>query len=216
MNLRYDLIVFDWDGTLMDSEAKIERCLSAAAQDVGVAAPRAGAIRHVPVLGFEEIVQSLYGGEDSHVRTQLAHHFRLHFLHLDKMEVNLFPDVEQGLVELVDKGHLLAVATGNARQGLAGMLAQTGLQRLFAATRCSDEAPAKPDPQMLVDILTETGIGRQRAVMVGDTVADLDMAHNAGIDCVAVSYGMHTREQLLAHQPIACLESFAKVCQWLR
>jgi len=77
MNLRYDLIVFDWDGTLMDSEAKIERCLSAAAQDVGVAAPRAGTIRHVPVLGFEEIVQSLYGREDVHVRTQLAHHFRL-------------------------------------------------------------------------------------------------------------------------------------------
>ncbi|GMQ89955.1 MAG: HAD-IA family hydrolase [Gammaproteobacteria bacterium] len=216
MKLRYDLIVFDWDGTLMDSEVKIERCLSKAAREVGVDAPPVGAIRHVPVLGFEEIVRSLFPHESAQQRMQLAHHFRLHFLHLDETGIDLFPGVEEGLEDLVSRGYVLAVATANGRQGLSGMLARTGLERHFRVTRCADEARAKPHPQMLEDILAEIGIARQRALMVGDTVADLRMARMAGVDGLAVSYGMHAREQLLAHQPVACVESFSEVCQWLR
>jgi phosphoglycolate phosphatase len=212
----YDLIVFDWDGTLMDSEAKIVRCLQAAARDLGLADPGRAAIRHIIGLGLEEAMRALFPGLERARVSRLAERYRDHFLHLDDTAMPLFPGVTEGLAQLEAGGYRLAVATGKSRRGLERVLAETGTAGLFCATRCADEAGSKPDPRMLEDILELTGIESPRALMVGDTVYDLEMARHAGMAALAVSYGAHRREQLLQEQPLACLDSFPAVCAWLQ
>ncbi len=215
MNRRYDLIVFDWDGTLMDSERKIVRCMSAAAADLGLNDPGTNAIRHIIGLGLDEAMQELFPAADATLRTSLTQRYREHFLSLDQTQMTLFPGVADGLEKLAHDGFLLAVATGKARRGLDKVLDETGTRRFFSATRCADEAFSKPHPKMLEDILDQTGVERERVLMVGDTVYDMQMARNAGVPGLAVSYGVHAREQLLECQPLACVDSFVEVCAWL-
>ncbi len=215
MIARYDLIVFDWDGTLMDSERKIVRCMSAAAADVGIADPGADAIRQIIGLGLDEAMEQLYPQAPAALRKRLVERYREHFLELDQTEMLLFPGVEEGLAGLSQNGFLLAVATGKARRGLNRVLEETGTARYFAATRCADEAFSKPHPQMLDDILEQTGVPRDRALMVGDTTYDMLMARNAGVGALAVSYGVHSRRQLLECEPLGCVDSFAAVCGWI-
>lgn len=215
MTRRYDLIVFDWDGTLMDSERKIVRCMSAAAIDLGLADPGTDAIRHIIGLGLDEAMQQLFPGADPALRARLTERYREHFLSLDQTSMTLFPGVADGLENLSRDGFLLAVATGKARRGLNKVLDETGTRRFFSATRCADEAFSKPHPKMLEDILDQTGVVRERVLMVGDTVYDMQMARNAGVPGLAVSYGVHAREQLLECQPLACVDSFPEVCAWV-
>lgn len=212
----HELIVFDWDGTLMDSIAKIVRCFSAAAAEVGVPPPDEAATRHVIGLGLNEAVMQLLPGADNATRTQVVERYRQHFLHLDQTEMPLFPGVREGLERLVAKGFLLAVATGKARRGLDRVLCDTGMAHLFHVTRCADEAYSKPHPRMLEDILEHTGIPTERALMVGDTTYDMLMARQAGLDSLAVTYGVHGRELLMEHGPLACLDSFNEVYTWLQ
>ena len=215
MKPHYDLIVFDWDGTLMDSVAKIVRCFENALADAGAPSPGAGAIRQVIGLGLAEAVAELLPATGSALRAMVAERYRAHFLHLDTTAMPLFASVREGLEELARRGHLLAVATGKARRGLDRVLRETGTAHLFAATRCADEAYSKPHPRMLEDILDQTGVTPARTLMVGDTTYDLQMARAAGMDGLAVSYGVHERAQLLEHAPIACLDSFREVQSWL-
>jgi phosphoglycolate phosphatase len=215
MNTPLDLIVFDWDGTLMDSEAKIVRCVQAAAADIGVSDPGPAAIRRIIGLGLSEAIGTLFPNESPTRRLQLIEHYRVHFLERDDTAMPLFPGVIEGLAGLAGRGYLLAVATGKSRRGLDRVLDQTGTGALFAATRCADEAFSKPHPQMLDDILDATGIERARALMVGDTVYDMQMAQNAGVAGLGVSYGVHARGELLAHGALACLDSFSAVCAWV-
>ncbi len=215
MNARYDLIVFDWDGTLMDSERKIVRCMSAAAADLGIADPGADAIRQIIGLGLDEAMEQLFPQAPSALRQSLTQRYREHFLGLDQTDMPLFAGVEEGLPRLAQEGFLLAVATGKARRGLDRVLDQTGTRRYFAATRCADESFSKPHPKMLEDILEQTGVSRDRALMVGDTTYDMLMARNAGVPALAVSYGVHTRAQLLECTPLGCVDSFSEVCQWI-
>lgn len=212
----YELIVFDWDGTLMDSVAKIVNCFEGALCDAGAPSPGEAAIRQIIGLGLAEAVAVLLPGAAAALRTQVAERYREHFLHLDSTGTALFPGVREGLEELARRGHLLAVATGKARRGLDRVLHETGTAGLFVATRCADEAYSKPHPRMLEDILDRTGFTAERALMVGDTEYDLQMARAAAVDGLAVSYGVHTRDQLLAHGARACVDSFAEVCAWLR
>lgn len=215
MNRQYDLIVFDWDGTLMDSEAKIVRCMQAAAADVGIADPGADAIRNIIGLGLGEAMQSLFPAEPAAGHARLVERYRVHFLELDSTDMPLFPGVAEGLARLNDQGYLLAIATGKARRGLNRVLDETGMRHLFASSRCADEAFSKPHPKMLEDILDETGIEAGRALMVGDTVYDMQMARNAQVAGLAVSYGVHARERLLECGALACLDSFPDVCEWV-
>jgi phosphoglycolate phosphatase len=141
--------------------------------------------------------------------------YREHFLHQDRTDMPLFPGVRAGLADLAQRGYLLAVATGKARRGLQRVLAETGLEELFVVSRCADETFSKPHPQMLIDILDFTGVEAQAALMVGDTVYDMQMARSARVDGLAVSYGVHDRQRLLEHAPVACLDSFHEVYQWL-
>jgi phosphoglycolate phosphatase len=211
----YQLIVFDWDGTLMDSAGKIVRCFESAVGDVGLPSPGAAAIRNIIGLGLSEAVASLLPQCDPEAQSRVVARYREHFLHLDQTEMPLFPGVRDGLASLAQRGYLLAVATGKARRGLSRVLRETGLEHLFVASRCADESFSKPHPQMLLDILEETGVVPAAALMVGDTVYDMQMARNARVDGLAVSYGVHERERLLAHGPVACLDSFPEVHGWL-
>jgi phosphoglycolate phosphatase len=216
MNRQFDLIVFDWDGTLMDSEAKIVRCMQAAAADVGIPDPGTEAIRDIIGLGLNEAMQVLFPEQASVRRDALVERYRQHFLELDNTDMPLFPGVPQGLTQLAEQGYLLAIATGKARRGLNRVLDETGMRHLFVSSRCADEAFSKPHPKMLEDILDETGIDTGRALMVGDTVYDMEMARNAKIAGLAVSYGVHARDRLLGCGALACLDSFPEVCAWVK
>lgn len=215
MTDRFELIVFDWDGTLMDSAAKIVNCFRMALTDVGLPPVPEAAIRHVIGLGLTEAVDALIPHADRATVTRVVERYREHFLHLDATSMPLFPGVIEGLERLSRAGLRLAVATGKARRGLKRVLDDSAIGHLFCATRCADEAVSKPHPRMLHDILAVTGVAPERALMVGDTSYDLLMAQAAGMSSLAVSYGVHAREHLLQHGPLACLDSFIDVCRWL-
>lgn len=215
MTRAYDLIVFDWDGTLMDSAAKIVHCFQRAIADAGAPDPGEAAVRHIIGLGLSEAVEALLPTERAVVRAQVVDRYRAHFLQLDTSESELFPGVQAGLENLAQRGYLLAVATGKSRRGLDRVLQQTALGELFVVTRCADESFSKPHPQMLHDILDRTGTDAGRALMVGDTVYDLEMARNASVDALAVTYGVHDAELLRRYAPAACLDSFPEVHRWL-
>jgi len=216
MNRQFDLIIFDWDGTLMDSEAKIVRCMQAAAVDVGIPDPGTAAIRDIIGLGLNEAMQVLFPEQAPVRRAELVERYRRHFLELDATDMPLFPGVPQGLTQLTQQGYLLAIATGKARRGLNRVLDDTGMSHLFVSSRCADEAFSKPHPKMLEDILDDTGVDAGRALMVGDTVYDMEMACNAKVAGLAVSYGVHARERLLDCGALACLNSFPEVCAWVK
>jgi phosphoglycolate phosphatase len=215
MNRRYELVILDWDGTLMDSAGKIVQCFRSAAADIGVADPGEAAIRNIIGLALDEAMDALLPGEDEATRQRMVTRYRDYFLGLDRTASPLFPGVAEGLRDLVARGFLLAIATGKARRGLDRALGETDLAPLFSASRCADETFSKPHPQMLLDILDRTGVSVDRAIMVGDTVYDLEMARNAGMDSLAVSYGVHERERLLAQAPKAVVDSFDEVRSWL-
>jgi len=198
----------------MDSAAKIIRCFQAAAIDAGLEPPPDASIRNIIGLGLKEALDLVLPGVDTDKREQVVHHYRRHFIHVDQTETALFPGVAQGLERLAAQGFQLAVATGKARRGLDRVLRDTSTSRYFSVTRCADESFSKPHPQMLHDILEYTGVDPDKAVMVGDTTYDLQMAQAARMPSVAVSYGAHERERLLQHQPLGCFDSFAEVCQW--
>jgi phosphoglycolate phosphatase len=211
---RFDLIVFDWDGTLMDSEAKIVRCMQAAAVDAGIPDPGVAAIRDIIGLGLSQALQVLFPEQTPAQTALLVQHYRRHFVEFDTTATPLFPGVVEGLMQLQEQGHLLAVATGKARRGLDRVLDDTGLRPLFVASRCADETQSKPHPQMLEEILNETGVTPDHALMVGDTVYDMEMARHAKVAGLAVSYGVHARDRLLACGARACVDSFPEVRAW--
>lgn len=216
MTRRFQLVVFDWDGTLMDSEAKIVNCMQAAARDAGIADPGAAAIRHIIGLGLQEAMAALFPDSPMSLRDELVDHYRRHFLERDNTAMPLFPGVAEGLAALSDRGYLLAIATGKARRGLDRVLDETGLRDLFVASRCADETFSKPHPRMLEEILDLTGVDARQAIMVGDTIYDMQMAGNARVPGLAVSYGVHPREQLLQTGALDCLDSFGEVRAWFQ
>lgn len=211
----YDLIVFDWDGTLMDSADKIVRCFRNALRDSALPDPGDEPIRQIIGLGLDEALAALLPDHGDADRRRAVDRYREYFLHLDADQSVLFPGVREGLTEMNDGGYLMAVATGKSRRGLHRVLTETGLAPVFAATRCADEARSKPHPQMLLDILEVTGMEASRALMIGDTVYDMDMARHAGVDALAVTYGVHRLDQLQACDPLGCLDSFDEVRRWL-
>ena len=211
----YDLVIFDWDGTLMDSEAKIVRCFEQAMGDVGLPSPGAGAIRQIIGLGLKEAITHLLPEVSEQMYLDVAEQYRQHFLHHDQTAMGFFPNVQENLRQLESHGYMMAVATGKARRGLDRLLKEWDMENQFVATRCADEAFSKPHPKMLEDLLEQTGVSAQRAIMVGDTTFDMEMASNAGAHSLAVSYGVHDREQLIAYAPQACVNSFDEVRAWL-
>ncbi len=209
------LIVFDWDGTLMDSQARIVACLQAAIRETGLPPRDEEALRNIIGLGLREALMALYPDASASEWDALTHHYRRHFLELDDTPSVLFDGAEALIRRLSDQGHFLAIATGKGRQGLDRVLAETGLAPYFHATRCADESFSKPHPAMLLEILERLGMEPRQALMIGDTEYDLQMASNAGVPALGVTYGVHGRERLLACQPLDCVDSLAEVGRWL-
>lgn len=199
------LVVFDWDGTLMDSEAKIVASAVAAAADLGLPPLSRERVRDIIGLGLPEAVARLFPEADPTTARAYMDQYRHHFLEADTTPMPLFEGVEEVLGELDDRGYLLAVATGKARRGLDRVLAETGLGGRFVATRCADETFSKPHPQMLMELMDLAGTSAAETLMVGDSEYDMAMAGSAGVAAVAVSYGVHACERLLAHGPVACI-----------
>jgi phosphoglycolate phosphatase len=210
---RFQLLVFDWDGTLIDSAAAIVESLQAACTDIGLETPSTEAARHIIGLGLKDALAYLVPQLPESEYGALVERYRVQFLARDHS--TLFPGVESGLEGLARQGHLLAIATGKGRRGLERALDRTGLRSRFVASRCADEGFSKPHPGMLQALMEELAIPAQATLMIGDTTHDLQMAGNAGVCSVAVSYGAHPRESLLALGPETCADSVAELFAWL-
>jgi len=214
MTRRFDLLVFDWDGTLMDSAGAIVESLQASCRDLGFAVPPAERARYIIGLGLHDALAHLLPGLDAARYPDLAERYRHHFLARDG-GTTLFEGAAEVVAGLHASGYTLAIATGKSRRGLARSLAATGLEPFFHASRCADEGHAKPHPGMLQAILEETGVDGSRALMIGDTSHDMEMARAAGVAGVAVTYGAHPEQSLLACAPLACVRSVAELRDWL-
>jgi phosphoglycolate phosphatase len=214
MSHKFELVVFDWDGTLMDSAAAIVRSMQAACRDLGVPEPSDERARHVIGLGLREALSCAVPDLAEADYSRMVERYRYHYLAGDQHLV-LFPGVEQMMVTLAERGCMLAVATGKSRVGLNRALTQTGLGQYFHATRCADETFSKPHPAMLEELLDELGAEAESAIMVGDTIHDLQMAKNAGVAGLAVSYGAHPKPVLLAESPLACVDCSHTMRDWL-
>lgn len=211
----FDLVVFDWDGTLMDSQARIVACIQAAFRAVGREPPSREAASDVIGLGLDEAMARLWPGSDEAKRAAVVAQYRREFLETNETQSGLFPGARETLERLAAEGYRLAIATGKSRLGLDRALAETGLGDLFLATRCADETFSKPHPQMLLELMDELGVSVGQTLMVGDTEYDLQMARNARVRALAVCYGVHAPERLRAFGPLACVESLAEIPQWL-
>jgi len=211
---QFDLIVFDWDGTLMDSTSTIVRCIQAAARDLGLPVPDKSAASYVIGLGLQDAMQAAIPDVDPKYYPRIVERYRHHYLSQDK-DLTLFDGVRQMLEDLAQQGYFLAVATGKSRVGLNRALNSTGLLSLFDATRCADETFSKPHPAMLQELTRELGQEMARTLMIGDTTHDLQMALNAGASGVAVEFGAHPVAQLQVLNPLFCAASIKVLHHWL-
>jgi len=214
MGRRFDLLVFDWDGTLVDSAQHIVASIQAAAHDLGLATPPDERARHIIGLGLADAMAYVFPELAPAEYPRLAERYRYHYLAGDR-ELTLFSGAFEGIRTFHAAGFALAVATGKSRQGLDRALEAFRLTPFFRASRCADESPSKPHPDMLHYLMRALGAGPQRTLMIGDTTHDLQMAKNAGVAAVAVGYGAHARATLEAEEPLACVMSFAELEQWV-
>ena len=215
MARRFELIVFDWDGTLMDSAALIVNSVQRAAVDLGLAPPSEDRARHIIGLGLIDALRHALPGLDESRYPEVADRYRHHYLSRDH-ELDLFAGADDLIRELAAADYLLGVATGKSRRGLDRALDGSGLRPHFHATRCADECHSKPHPQMLHELMEEFGVAPEATLMIGDTTHDLLMAKNAGVASLAVAYGAHPRVQLEAEAPLYCAETLGDMAAWLR
>ena len=210
-----ELIVFDWDGTLMDSEGRIVTCLQWAARDLGYPVPEARRAREVIGLGLHQALARLFPEADEGGVAALADAYRRHFLADELAPSELFPGARALLEALEAAGYFLAVATGKSRRGLDKELERTGLAGRFHVTRCADETFSKPHPQMLLEILEVTGREPHQALVVGDTEFDMQMAANAGVPAVGVAHGVHPPERLRQAGALTVFDALEALPGWL-
>ncbi|MEI6145777.1 MAG: HAD family hydrolase [Methylococcales bacterium] len=206
MKKRFDLIIFDWDGTLINSIDWIAHCLQQAAIDCNLPIPEVQEAKNVIGLSINKAMHSLFPEVDEQTLNQLISSYSQNYFSRTMSRDDLFPGVYDMLIHLKDQGYQLAVATGKTRAGLTEALEATGTEHLFCTTRCADETASKPDPLMLHEIISHTQTAKERALMVGDSIHDLRMAVNASISSIAVSCGANSASSLQAYQPLLCLE----------
>jgi phosphoglycolate phosphatase len=205
MNRRFDVLIFDWDGTLVDSIDWIVACLQSGAEEAGFTPPEAAAARSVIGLSLAEALHRLFPGVTDARLATLVEAYRRHYFGRETTAGDLFEGVPETLSSLRDSGYRLAIATGKARTGLDRALRATGMSTLFDATRCADETASKPHPAMLNEIMESLRATPERALMIGDSVHDSTMAANAGIAFVGVTCGADNEDALAASNPLACV-----------
>ncbi len=212
--MRYDLIVFDWDGTLMDSTGVIASSIQAACADLGLPIPDDNTARHVIGLGLEQALQHAVPDMPAAMRPALVERYRHYFLAQDT-RIPLYPGARELVLALHAQGYQLAIATGKSRAGLQRVLDAAGLSPYFHAIRTSDQTFSKPHPAMLLEIMEELGVAAERTLMIGDTSHDVLMAQNAGVDVVAIGHGAHPAEALQALNPLALVDDLPAFKTWL-
>lgn len=211
---RFDLIAFDWDGTLFDSTALITRCIQEAVRDVGGAVPSDRDASYVIGMGLMQALAHAAPDVPVERYPELGARYRHHYI-AHKHDISLFEGILEMLAELRSHQHWLAVATGKTRQGLDDALHSSELKGMFDSSRTVDETAGKPHPRMLLELMSEFGVDPGRTLMIGDTTHDLQMAANAGCPSVAVSYGAHEPEAFHALQPLFVAHSVRQLHDWL-
>lgn len=215
--MAFKIIIFDWDGTLVDSIPAIVGAMQDSIQDLQIPMVSEQAIRNIIGLGIRDAIVALYPdqGRELAFCEQFRDRYRYHYL--EKQETT--PPFFQGAIEMLQGlkavGAQLAVATGKSQRGLDDAMEKTRTGYLFQAIRCADDSLSKPDPRMLFEILDQTGSALADALMVGDSEHDLAMAKNAGMASVGVTYGVQSREVLLTHEPLECFDEVADLQGWL-
>jgi phosphoglycolate phosphatase len=211
---RFDLLIFDWDGTLSDSTGLITHSIQNAFAEVGLEVPTRQQASFVIGFGLNQAMQYLAPGADEATIAEVVEVYKRHYLARDA-DILLFDGVPEALARYQEAGYLMAVATGKSRKGLDRALGNTGLDKYFDFSRCADECQSKPHPQMIDEITGRLGVAPARAVMIGDTTHDLQMAANAGTASLGVAYGAHPRHELSALQPLAIFDTFAELDAWV-
>ena len=214
MPKQFDLIVWDWDGTLADSTSMITNAVLEAAEQVGLPAISAQAASNIIGLGLREAIHALYGEIPAEQAQALAKQYTVNY-YAGESEIPLFTGATDTIMELSKQGFKLAVATGKGRRGLNFALAHCGLSDYFHATRTVDECFSKPHPQMLFELMDYLAVLPEHTLMIGDTSYDLHMAQNAGVSAVAVTYGAQPAEQWQHLNPIQQFNNFAGLSDWL-
>lgn len=214
MTKRFDLVVFDWDGTLANSTQIIVDSIRGAALETGLPDPGQQAASSIIGLGLREAIEQLFGVISQAQIEQMAEGYNK-FYNAKQDDVLLFDGAYDAVKRLNQQGTMLGVATGKGRRGLNHALEHSGLGALMHGTRCVDECHSKPHPQMLLELMDEFGVEPSRTLMIGDTSFDLQMAENAQVASLGVTYGAHPLERLLPHSPLAHFEDFATLAQWL-
>ncbi|MCP5269064.1 MAG: HAD-IA family hydrolase [Zoogloeaceae bacterium] len=215
MAKRFELLVFDWDGTLMDSAAAIVEAIQAACHDLQLTPPTDEQARHVIGLGLVDAMRHAVPELNEADYSRMVDRYRHHYLARDH-ELRLFAGAAEMIDDLAAAGYILAVATGKSRLGLNRALKVSGIGAYFHDSRCADECFSKPHPQMLQELMDGFGVEPGQSLMIGDTSHDLMMANNAGVASVAVSYGAHPVENLDACSPLARVGSIGALHSWLK
>ena len=211
---QFDLIAFDWDGTLFDSTANITRSIQRAVRDVGGTVPTDRDASFVIGMGLMQALAHAAPDVPKEKYPELGARYRYHYA-MHQNDITLFDGVLALLEDLRQRKHVLAVATGKSRNGLNEALASASLKGAFDGSRTADETAGKPDPLMLHELMVEFDVAPERTLMIGDTTHDLQMARNAGCASVGVSYGAHEPDEFHALQPVFIGHSVREVHQWL-
>jgi phosphoglycolate phosphatase len=215
MSTRLEVLVFDWDGTLADSEARIVACALRAIEELSLPARSVAQVREIIGLGLREAVEALFPDDaPQRIERGFVDAYRRHFLDCSREPIPLFPGARETL-EALSGRYALAVATGKSRRGLDREVAENALDGLFDATRCADEAPSKPHPAMLDEILAELGFAAAEALVIGDTEFDMQMARSAGAAGVAVASGVHEPDRLMRAGALEVIATVADLPAWL-
>lgn len=216
--MRYRLIIFDWDGTLMDSAPRIVACMALAMEDVGWPVASEEAIRDIIGLGLPEAIARLCPGIEPERAERLRERYSHHFVEAERHQLPLsfFEGVEPALERLAaNPAQLLAVATGKSRRGLDRIFTERNCARWFDDSRTADLTRSKPDPLMLEELLDALGVAVSDAVMIGDSTYDLEMAERLGMDRIGVAWGVHARDRLARFSPLFIAEDFDSLAAWL-
>jgi phosphoglycolate phosphatase len=211
--MRYPLIVFDWDGTIIDSTGTIAECIQRSAAEMGLPVPDEERARHVIGLGLHDSLRRAVPELPAARYPDFVALYRKHFLAREDT-MRLFPGMSE-LLSGLGKKHTLAIATGKSRRGLDRALDAGGLRKYFTASRCADETSPKPHPAMLLELMSELNVPSRHVLMIGDTSHDLEMASAAGVASLGVTYGAHREEGLRACSPLGCFASVAELSAWL-
>lgn len=212
----YKLIIFDWDGTILDSIGLIVESVHKAAFDCHLPRLDDQTVKDIIGLRLDVAILKLYPHLSKEALAIFLEKYAIHYLAMEKDAIRLYPTVLSTLEELKKQGFLVAVATGKKRNGLDRILTILELTEFFDATRCADETAGKPDPKMLNELLAEFNLTSEQALMVGDASFDLQMAHNANMDCVAVSYGAQQISVLEQHHPKLIINQLDELLKYLK